>query len=120
MCFQCSANITPCAIEQNNDKGKQREELPVGTDTPPPDDTFSLVALDSDDNRKLWKSLMGAQGKGTASGKKSSANMTCNPSPEVVEVYAVRGFQVSFSFISFRLSFLLVTETTEVGLHTET
>ncbi|OAX31009.1 hypothetical protein K503DRAFT_806460 [Rhizopogon vinicolor AM-OR11-026] len=91
--YPCSANITPCAVHQNNDKSKQREEPPAGTNTPPPDDTLPPAALDSDDNRKLWKSIMGVQGKGTASHKKSPANMTYNSSSEVVEVYAARGFQ---------------------------
>ncbi|OAX30553.1 hypothetical protein K503DRAFT_788375, partial [Rhizopogon vinicolor AM-OR11-026] len=44
----CSTNTTPCTV-----KGTQREELPAGTNTPPPDD-IPPAALDSDDNRKLW------------------------------------------------------------------
>ncbi|OAX35113.1 WD40 repeat-like protein [Rhizopogon vinicolor AM-OR11-026] len=83
----CSASTTARATEQNNDKGKQQQELPVGTNTSPPDNTFPPTTLDSGDNRKLWKSLMGARGKGTASSKKFPAKMTCDPSPEVVELY---------------------------------
>ncbi|OAX30605.1 hypothetical protein K503DRAFT_778110, partial [Rhizopogon vinicolor AM-OR11-026] len=89
----CSANITPCTIQQNDDKSEQREEPPAGTNTPPPDDTLPRAALDSNDNRKLWKSIMGVRVKGTASSKKSPANMIYNSSSEVVEVYAARGFQ---------------------------
>ncbi|OAX32720.1 hypothetical protein K503DRAFT_869992 [Rhizopogon vinicolor AM-OR11-026] len=34
---QCSAIITPCAAEENNDKGKHRNELLAATETTPPD-----------------------------------------------------------------------------------
>jgi len=91
-------------VVQNNDKGKDRQVTP-------PDDL--PAAHDNDDNRMLWKSLMRAPGKHTSSGK-TPAKVTCDSSSKVVEVYAARGFQVIFSFISFTLLFLLVTKTTEI------
>ncbi|OAX31599.1 WD40 repeat-like protein [Rhizopogon vinicolor AM-OR11-026] len=96
----CSANIMSGTTKQNSYKGRQ-EELPAGAETPPPDDVSPLSESDSDDSRKLCKWLMRTRGarKYTISGKNASANMTCDPSPEVVEVSAARGFQ---RFVAFK------------------
>jgi hypothetical protein len=49
------------------------------------------------------------------------ARMKQGPSPEVVDVYAARGFQGGFSFILFPLSFSLEAITTEIcRIHAET
>ncbi|OAX35019.1 hypothetical protein K503DRAFT_858867 [Rhizopogon vinicolor AM-OR11-026] len=75
---------------RNNDKGKNRQVLPAGAETPPRDDP--PAAIDNDDNRMLWKSLMRARGKDTSSRQKP-AKVTCDSSLMAVEVYAARGFQ---------------------------
>jgi hypothetical protein len=52
--------------------------------------------------------------KGITYDKTDPGKMTRNTSPEVVEVCAARGFQVTFDFILFTLLFLLQTKTTEI------
>ncbi|OAX35123.1 WD40 repeat-like protein [Rhizopogon vinicolor AM-OR11-026] len=86
----CSADTVPGA---NHDKVEQREEPPIDVDAPPPDGAFSAAKSDSNEIRALWKWLLRARGKEATSVKRTSAKMTRNPSPEVVEVRAARGFQ---------------------------
>ncbi|KAJ8582711.1 WD40 repeat-like protein [Rhizopogon salebrosus TDB-379] len=90
--LECSANVTPNAADQNNDKGKgkQREELLTDMETPLPDNPSFPAKFDSSENRALWKLFMRARGEGT---RKAPAKLTHDPSPEVIEVYAARGFQ---------------------------
>ncbi|KAG1718192.1 hypothetical protein EDB19DRAFT_2046571 [Suillus lakei] len=76
-------------LNTRNDKGKKRDDSPADAQSPPSDDLPPPTELDSADNRNLWKRLMGARGK-------DSTNITITPTtrrPEVVEVYAMRGFQ---------------------------
>lgn len=80
---------------------KQREEPPADAHTAPPDISNSLAKFKSKENSGLWNVPTRARGK---AGKRVQLKMY-SPSPEVVEVYAVRGFQVSFSFNSYRLLF---------------
>jgi hypothetical protein len=80
---------------------KQREEPPADAHTAPPDISNSLAKFKSKESSGLWNVLTRARGK---AGKRVQLK-THSPSPEVVEVYAVRGFQVSFSFNSYRLLF---------------
>jgi hypothetical protein len=84
---QCSAHITPA--KQNNDKGKQREELLADMEN-----SSFPAKFDNNENRALWKFLMRARGERT---NKGPAKMKHDPFPEVVEVYAARGFRVSFT-----------------------
>ncbi|KAG2115045.1 WD40-repeat-containing domain protein [Suillus clintonianus] len=71
------------------DKGKRRDEPPTDAQNPPLDDSSHTDDLDSKDNRKLWKRMMHARGKDP-----SDTNIApAMKHPEVVEVYAVRGFQ---------------------------
>lgn len=80
---------------------KQREELPADVHTAPPGISKSLAKFKSKENSGLWNVPTRVRGK---AGKRVQLK-TYSPSPEVVEVYAVRGFQVSFSFNSYRLLF---------------
>jgi hypothetical protein len=82
---QCSAHITPA--EQDNDKGKQQEEPLANAETP--HDGPASPEFDTSQTRALWKVLFRARGKVI---KEAAMN------PEVVEVYAARGFKASFSF----------------------
>jgi hypothetical protein len=84
-------NITPGISER---KGKQREE-PIQIQTPFPDDLSSPTKFDSSENRAFWKLLMRRREQGS---RKASVRIIQDPSPDVVEVYAARGFQVSFSY----------------------
>jgi hypothetical protein len=80
---------------------KQQKEPPADAHTAPPDISASLAKFKSKENSRLWNVLARARGK---AGKRVLLK-THSSSPEVVEVYAVRGFQVSFSFNSYRLFF---------------
>jgi len=93
MGYQCFVNMTPDAAEQN--KGAQREELP-DAESLAPDDASPTSEFDANKNRAFWKFLP-ARGKNATT---SPAHMTHGPSPKVVEVYAVRVTQVSFSHIA--------------------
>ncbi|KAG1735220.1 hypothetical protein EDB19DRAFT_1725095 [Suillus lakei] len=76
---RCFVNDPLGAIE---DKGKQLDE-------PTADDPLPPAKLDSEGTRNIWKRLMQARGK-------ISTDTNIAPAmkrPEVVEVYAVRGFQ---------------------------
>ncbi|KAJ8589251.1 hypothetical protein M405DRAFT_818330 [Rhizopogon salebrosus TDB-379] len=73
--------------EQNNDKGKQQE--PFADAETPRDGPVSPAEFDSNQTRTLWKVLIRARAKVT---KKAAMNIH-DPSPEVVEVYAARGFR---------------------------
>ena len=95
---QSSENPLLGPRKENEDKGKQREESP-DAQTPPPDDPTSSAELDNGGNHKLWKSLMRARGKNPTSATKPPGKTRYDPSPEVVEIHAVRWLQVSFSFI---------------------
>jgi hypothetical protein len=80
--------------EQNNDMGKRQEELFADAETSSHDGPVSPAEFDSNQTRALWKVLIRARGKVT---KKAAMNIH-DPSPEVVEVRAARGFQASISF----------------------
>jgi len=106
--------MTPGAAEQN--KGKQREEL-ADADTVPLNDAFPTAEFDINEIRTFWKFLR-ARGKNPTT---SPAQMTQNPSPKTVEVYAVRVCQVSFSYIACTFWFLGETEITGIcGTEAET
>ncbi|KAG1768469.1 hypothetical protein EDD22DRAFT_231338 [Suillus occidentalis] len=80
--------------EQTEDRDQDislvdREESPADAHTAPPDISNSLAKLKSKENSGLWNVLTRARGK---SGKRVQLK-THSPFPEVVEVYAVRGFQ---------------------------
>lgn len=67
----------------------QREEPPADAHAAPPDISNSLAKFKSKESSGLWNVLTRARGK---AGKRVQLN-THSPSSEVVEVYAVRGFQ---------------------------
>jgi hypothetical protein len=94
--------MTPGTAEQN--KGKQREEL-ADAETLPPDDASPTAEFDTNENR-FWTFLR-ARGKNATM---SPAQMTHDPSPKAVEVYAVRVTQVSFSYIACTFWFLVEME----------
>jgi hypothetical protein len=115
MGYQCPANMTLGGAEQNN-KGKQREEL-ADAGTIPPDDACPTAEFDTNENRTFWKFLR-ARGKNATT---SPAQMTYHPPPKAVEVYAVRVPQVSFSYIACIFFFLGETEMTGIcGMEAET
>jgi hypothetical protein len=93
---QCSANIMPGTAESKNDKCKQREEPVARTQTLSTDDFSSSDKFDSNKSWAFRKSLIRAREKDSS--RKSQARMMQDTSPEVVEVYAARGFQVTFSY----------------------
>jgi hypothetical protein len=112
--YQCPANLTLGVAEQN--KGKQREEL-ADAGTLPPDDASPTAEFDPNKNRTFWKFLR-ARGKNATT---SPAQMTHDPSPKAVEVYAVRVHQVSFSYIACTFRLLGETEITGIcGTEAET
>ncbi|KAG1735211.1 hypothetical protein EDB19DRAFT_1113981 [Suillus lakei] len=76
-------------LNTGKDKGNRRDDPPADTQSQPSDDPTSSADLDSKDNRNLWKRIMHDRGKDPTNTKIAPA-MKC---PEVVEVYAVRGFQ---------------------------
>jgi hypothetical protein len=92
ICCQCSSHIT--SAKRNNDKGKQREGPLANAETPSHDGPISLAGIDTNQTRALWKVLIRAGGKVI---KKAAMN-THDPPPDVVEVYAARGFKASISF----------------------
>jgi hypothetical protein len=92
MGHQCSHITCP---EQNNDQGKRQEE-PLADAETPRDGPISPAEFDSNRPRALWKVLFRARGKVTT---KAAMNIH-DPSPEVVEVCAARGFQASINRIS--------------------
>jgi hypothetical protein len=79
--------------EQDDDKGKQQQE-PFSDPENPYDGPVSPAEFGSNQTRALWKVLIRARGKVT---KKAAMNVH-DPSPEVVEVCAARGFRASISF----------------------
>jgi len=122
MSYQCSVNMTLGAAEQN--KGKQREEL-ADRETLPPDNASPTAEFDTIENRTFWKFLR-ARGKNATTSPAQMTALGNHPtstelsyrrrhatSPEVVEVHAARGFQVTFNFLFLILAFLLQLETTE-------
>jgi len=114
MGYQCPANMTLGAVEQN--KGKQREKL-ADAGTLPPDDASPTADFDTNENRTFRKFLR-ARGKNTTM---SPAQMTHDLSPNAVEVYAVRVRQVIFSYIACTFWFLGETEMTGIcGMEAET
>ncbi|OAX32350.1 hypothetical protein K503DRAFT_776747 [Rhizopogon vinicolor AM-OR11-026] len=84
----CPGNIPPGAVEQNNGKDRQRQELPAGAETPLSDYPSFPVAPDNDNNRKPSKLLMSARWKDIISGKKAQAKTTYDPSSKVIEAHA--------------------------------
>jgi hypothetical protein len=109
--YQCPADLTLGTAEQK--KGKQREELAdAGTD-----DASPTTEFDTNENRTFWK-ILRARGKNATM---SPAQMTHEPSPKAVEVYAVRVPQISFSHIACTFCFLGETEITGIcGTEAET
>lgn len=80
--------------EQTEDRDQDisqvdREEPPADAHTAPPDISNSLAKFKSKESSGLWNVLTRARGK---AGKRVQLK-THSPSPEVIEVYAVRGFQ---------------------------
>ncbi|KAG1732389.1 WD40-repeat-containing domain protein [Suillus paluster] len=71
-------------------KGKQREEFLAEAQSPPHDNPAPPAEFDSEENRNLWKRLMRARGKDTTPAEMAPEKLR---RPEVIEVYAVRGFQ---------------------------
>ena len=94
MHHQRSGSVPPGVAERGNDKGKQQEEPSDHGQTFSPDGLSSPAQLDSDENRALWKSILRIR---KMDGKKAPARQTQHSSSKVVEVSAVRGFQVKFS-----------------------
>ncbi|KAG1732386.1 WD40-repeat-containing domain protein [Suillus paluster] len=90
---QCSATAMLDASKANKDED---DEPPTDAHTPPPDDPTSPAELDSEDNRISWKWLTLGRWKNPPSATMAPMRRY-KPSPEVVDVYAVRGFQVTFS-----------------------
>jgi hypothetical protein len=84
---QCSASIASVAAEHSDGKCSQREESITDTKNPPSDELYSPADFNSDDNRKLWKLLMRARWKDTASGKKAPTKMRHIRSPDVVKAH---------------------------------
>jgi len=107
MGYQRPANMMLGAAEQH--KGKQREEL-ADAGTLPPDDASPTAEFDTNENRTLWK-ILRARWKNAPT---SPAQMTHDPSPKAVEVYAVRVPQVSFGHISCTFWFLREMEITGI------
>lgn len=99
-------------LDNRKDKGKERDDgAAADAQSVPSDDPNPLTELDSAGNRNIWTKLLCRQGKNSASVKIAPTIKR----PKVVEVYAARGFQVSFTSILYRLSFLLETKLTETG-----
>ncbi|KAG2136037.1 hypothetical protein DEU56DRAFT_806216 [Suillus clintonianus] len=81
-----SANDPPSA---RKNEGEQRDETPTDAQSTPSHDPTYLDDLGSKDNRSIWKRMMRGRGKDP-----SDTNIApATKHPEVVEVYAVRGFQ---------------------------
>jgi hypothetical protein len=80
--------------EQNDDKDKRQEEPFADAETPSHDGPASPAEFDSNQTRALWKVRIRARGKVTT---KASMNIH-DPSPEVAEVCAARGFKARISF----------------------
>jgi hypothetical protein len=100
--------------EQNNDKGRRQEEPFADAEIPSHDGPVSPADFDSNQTRALWKVLIRARGKVT---KKAAMNIH-NPSPEVVEICAARGFQASISFHRVNLFVLTKGENDRDMSHT--
>jgi hypothetical protein len=113
--------MTLGTAEQN--KGKQREELADAT--LPSDDAPPTAEFHTNENRTFWN-FLGARGKNATTSPAQMTALGNHPtstelsyrrrhatSPEVVEVHAARGFQVTFNFLFLILAFLLQLETTE-------
>ena len=106
---QCPANAPPIGTRKKN-KGKQREQSLPDMSTPPPHHPASPAELDSTGNHKIWGLSIRGRGKDSISTKTAPPKKR-DHSPEVFEVPAVRGFQVSFGFILPAFLFLLgITE----------
>lgn len=93
-----AVNITTGTAEQNNEDSK-REELLGDANIPPADDASSTAEFNGNKDHKLWKLLMRARGNDITSNNK----MSRDSSPEIVDIYAVHRFQVSFSLSCSRL-----------------
>jgi len=85
MYHQRSEDVARGVAERGNDEGKQGEE-PISA----PDDISSPAELDSGENCALLKSLFRAR----KMNGKTPAKVTQDRSPKVVEIFAMRGFQV--------------------------
>jgi len=94
------------AAECGHEKGKQQEQLIVLMQTSTPDDPSSPAELDSRENRALWKLIFRARKRDV---KEVSVNVTQETSSEVVEIFAVRGFKVTFnSSLSYDCSYSIL------------
>ena len=111
---QRSGNVAPGAAERGNDKGKQREQPGDHGQTFSPDDLSSPAELDSDENRALWKSILRTR---KMDGKKVPARQTQYSSPKVVEVSAVRGFQVKLSLLCTHLRSYKIDNLQRIVVH---
>jgi hypothetical protein len=107
---QCSPTMY---AERNNDKGKQQQEPFADAETPSHDGPASPAELDTNQIRALWKVLIRARGKVT----KRAAMNAHDPPPDVVEVWAARGFQASISFHHVNLYVLTKGENDRDMLH---
>ncbi|KAG0691808.1 quinon protein alcohol dehydrogenase-like superfamily [Suillus ampliporus] len=83
----CSTNGQPGASKRCKGKGPGGSLLDVQSILP--DDPAHPAELDSEENCNLWSRLMHSRGKDPTSAKMAPATKR----PEVVEVYAVRGFR---------------------------
>ncbi|KAG2115035.1 WD40-repeat-containing domain protein [Suillus clintonianus] len=83
----CGSVNDPLGARKN--KGKRRDEPPTDAQNPLPDYSSHTDDLDSKDNRNLWIRMTHARGKDPSDTNIAPAMKR----PEVVEVYAVRGFQ---------------------------
>ncbi|KAG1780663.1 WD40-repeat-containing domain protein [Suillus placidus] len=86
-----SAN-DPHAARKN--RGKNRGEPPTDAQSLSSNDPTPPTDLDDKDNRNFWKRMMHTRGKDSSNTKTPAAIKH----PEVVEVYAVRGFQRYVAF----------------------
>ncbi|KAG1728503.1 WD40-repeat-containing domain protein [Suillus paluster] len=86
---QCSANAVLDASKANKDED---DEPSIDAHTPPPDDPTSPAELDSEDNRIIWKWLTLGRGNNQTSATMAPTRRY-ERSPEVVDIYAARGFQ---------------------------
>ena len=114
MHHQRSESVPPGAAEHGNDKSKQREQPVDHEQTFSPDGLSSPAELDSDDNRALWKSILRTR---KMDGKKAPARQRQHSSPKVVEVSAVRGFQVKFSLSCTRLRSYKIDNLQRIVVH---
>jgi len=111
---QHSENVSSGTAECRNDKDKQREQPVDHEQTFSPYGLSSPSELDSDESRALWKSILRTR---KMDGKKVPARQIQHPSPKGVEVSAVRGFQVKFSFSCTHLRSYKIDNSQRIIVH---